>query len=280
MFLVPSLALCAAVQLACDPQVGADYQGEPLGSISGQVSTRDAGGSTDANVAVLWFSSSDQYECEGPSQACAIGAGGPEDQFECIEACGHPFECDEEILTEWKACVDACGGEASADFSVSWELCVDSAVGEMVPVTGQFPAAFTLDLFQPPPEEALLTGEDGLAVAFGWFIAADDDLSAIDFSAIEDAPPEGIVGGSETHVLIYAAQDVPADSPWGEFLGGAYTPGYHVVQVVQGMQVCDVPDNPDNCWFHPPTLAPAPNDLATEIELVLGSFYDIAWPVV
>ncbi len=281
-FLPPALLACAAIQFACDSQVGADYPGEPLATVHGEVSARDGGNGSAPNVAVLWFSSSEEQECSGPALACGYSVGGDLDSnFECIMACPEPLECAEDQLMAWSDCVSACDGEVEVDFETNWELCVDTAVGEMVDVTGEFPAAFTLDLFQPPPAEAMLAGDDGIAVALGLFIAADPEAGPVGLQEDPSAsPPAGIVGGSEGHMLIYAADPVPAESPWGQMLGGSYAPGYHVLEVIDGGKECGMPGWGDECAYYTDELVPAPDDLATPIELILGSFDQIEWPAV
>lgn len=280
-----ALAVAAVAQVACDPQVGPDYKGEPLATLQGDVSGTTA--STNASVAVLWFSASEELGCSGPGLSCSAGgASGPNEDFSCLDSCALStgLTCDEENLMEWVDCVEACGGEAS--YETSWELCADTAIGEMVPVTGQFPTAFQLDLFQPPPANALLPSEDSPDVAFGFFVAVDPDAGPVELSADADGPPEGILGGSDTHVLIYSDGEITADSPWGQILGGAYGPGYHVLDVIDGGKECfGDPQSPgydpiDACGHNPDGLKPAADDLQTEIGLKLGSFGEIDWPAV
>lgn len=281
-FLVPAVVVCAAVQFACDSQIGPDYAGEPLASIQGEVVIRDSEGVTAQDVAVLWHSTSAEQDCSGPGFACGYGAGASSEiDFECTNACSEPAECSVEALDTWQTCVAACG-DVTADYEITVELCSDTVLGEMVSVTGEFPTSFTLDLFQPPPTEVMLAGEDGIAVALGFFIATDPDAGPITLQETPDSPPPaGIVGGSEGHMLIYAADPVPADSLWGQLLGGAYDPGYHVLQVIDGGKECgEFPDEPDECSYYIDDLMPTPDDLATPIELTLGSFEQIDWPAI
>lgn len=281
--LLPSSAaavLCGLIHLACDSQVGTDYPGEPLASVAGEVKARDVG-STAQDVAVLWLSSSAEQECSGPGLSCIVSVGGgPMSDPQCVLACGQSLECSEQGVEAWAMCVEGCGNVVNVMYETEWELCADTTIGETISVTGEFPAAFTLDLFHPPPAEAMMAGEDGLSVALGYFIATDPEAGPIALpQAPGDPPPAGIVGGSEDHMLIYAADPIPADSPWGQMLGGAYEPGYHVLEVVDGGMSCyPDPAGGEICVSDPDTLTPAPDDLATPIALILGGFEQIDWP--
>ncbi len=271
------LILLALSSYACSPQVDNNYSGEPLASIRGAVSSNAA--PTAADVAVLWFSNQGG-ECTGPITSCSGGGGGDVEAIECAEACGPmPDVCDAASHEVYGACVQACGWSHS--FQISWDLCVDGASGERVSVEGEFPAAFTLDLFQPPPDDALLADADGLRLAYGWFIVADPDVETITLSLYDDAPPQAIIGGSGTHVLIYAADPITADSNWGQYFGSALEVGYHVVEVVPGVSCDEPPVDPEpgyTCFATPNTYALSAEDLATEISVELAAFETIAWP--
>ena len=272
------LGLAAAVAVACSPQVDPGYSGEPLATIRGAVTAEAS--ATAADVAVLWFSNESGL-CEGPSFNCSAGIGGPEGigAEECVDAnCGaSPGECTPEAQDSYAACVAACGWVWS--YSPAFELCVDSAAGERVSVSGEFPAAFTLDLYQPPPESALLVDADGLRVAYGWFIVAASDAETIALD-LNEAPPSSIIGGTGSHVLIYAADPVPADSSWGRFLGGAYEPGFHILEVIPAETTCKpLPwGNGTYCSTTSTRYAPSPDDLDTEIGVILTAFDKIPWP--
>ena len=269
------LALCAA----CDPQVGPDYQGEPVAEVRGRV-IADENAPSNSSVAVLWLTSSEEYECTGPTLACGFGAGGDDStDFECLAACGEPIECNEEMLAAWQECALDCG-VLEADFSLHWEPCASGAVGAQVPITGSFPASFQLELFDAPPPEALLPTADGHALAFGWIMAVEEDADLVFDFTVEEGFDE-ILGISERHVIVYADSDVPADSPWGQYLGGAITAGYHLIEAVGGGVECDpgVPESIDTCYQSLVRFQPAPADLATEIELRFGPLWKLVVPL-
>ncbi|WP_437673194.1 hypothetical protein [Sorangium sp. So ce131] len=93
-------------------------------------------------------------------------------------------------------------------------------------VTGSFPAAFTLSMYTPPPENALNDlSEGGLVDA------------RVGIATIEAAPHEGEAGeGSslgidEGHVIVYVESDMDEDGFWSNFFGGPLAPGFHVMDV-------------------------------------------------
>ena len=87
-------------------------------------------------------------------------------------------------------------------------------------VQGDFPAAFTLDLFTPPPSD-LVFDALGSTIPIGragiYVVQLDDDDQ-----------PVATLGTSPDHEIIYVPSDVPADSPIGAFYG-PLTAGYHVM---------------------------------------------------
>lgn len=283
----------AGLAAACDPQVDPEYQGEALARVQGTVDGAAPQASGTLEVAAMWFASS-STECSGPAEACSVGAGGMDGDFACVEACGEPDTCEVELLDAFVACVEQCGTTVEAEYSIDWELCVDAAVTSNVPVVGQFPAMFDLDLFSPPPDEALLTSSSGgPAVALAWLLVVDDNApEALSFHDVDESGIPGVLGVSEKHMLMYAAEAVPADSAWGQMLGGAYEPGYHVIDVIGG-----------ECWEEPvypgggcmvgeectpigsetvcelSTLQPSAADLDTEITVTLGAWDDLQFPM-
>ncbi|MEZ4385474.1 MAG: hypothetical protein R3A79_29380 [Nannocystaceae bacterium] len=276
-----ALALAAAVvatlAVACSPQVDPSYAGEPLATIRGAVTAQQSASSAD--VAVLWFTNESET-CDGPSFTCDGGGGGPAEGEACVTAnCGPwPEACTPEEQEPFKACVEACGWIWS--FSSQFDLCVDSAAGERVSVSGEFPAAFTLDLYQPPPESALLVDADGIRVAYGWFVVADSEAETISFDIEDPTPPSSILGGTADHALIYAADPVPADSGWGGLLGGAFEPGYHVVELIPEETICQPTPFGEGtyCYTSAARYVPTAADLDTELSVAVASFDAIPWP--
>ena len=269
------LAIPTALLYACDPQVDPDYQGEPLGTLMGNVVSEDSS-TSGAEVAVLWFTATDDLECEGPVRECSYGFGGMEGSaFECAMACPEPAACEEDALATWESCVSECGRVVTVDSEVSFSLCASAAVGDKVAIEGQFPASFTLDLYDAPPDVALLQSpEGGQPAALGFFVVVEPDAALeFDESNLDDGR---IIGGSETHVLLYAEEAIEADSPWGRYLGSGFPAGFHVLQVIDGGKECDLPGG--ECAYYTDTLVPASDNLETEIVLHLAPFDQVEWP--
>ena len=134
-----------------------------------------------------------------------------------------------------------------------------------------------LDLFDTPPADAMLApAEGGAPAALGFFVVVEPDAS-LDFDA-ENFDDGRIVGGSETHVIIYADETIDAQSPWGRYLGSGFDPGFHVLEVVDGGKECDGPDG--ECAYYPDTLVPADGNLEAEIVLHLAPFDEVEWPAI
>lgn len=271
------LLFAAAFAAACSPQVDPDYSGEPLATIRGAVMSEQT--ATAADVAVLWFISEGD-ECAGPMIGCEVGIGGNTDEasLQCIANCStSQDECRADVQAIYGACVEACGW--AHYFAILWDLCVRGGAGERVSVAGEFPAAFTLDLFQPPPDNALLFDESGLRVAYGWFIVADPEVETIEIDLTDNAPPSAIIGGTGSHVLIYAADPIPEDSAWGRYFGGSLELGYHILDVIPGTTCDDSwPEGGLACRETENTYTLSEDDLATEIGVTLAPFGSIEWP--
>lgn len=229
--------------VSCDAQVDGEYPGEPLATLEGRVSALSAV-SGDVDVGVLWFMSSEGAECSGPVQSCrssALSAGSVDADLECLNACGESPGCSNaDEADDWVECQRACGVETQLFIDVGYSVCASSAVGQRTPVVGDFPAQFSLDMLAPPPPEAFMASDTGERAALGWFIATDRDAEDLSVNFEEREPPTWLVGGSETHVLIYAEDDIPEDSTWGRYLGGSYPEGYHLVRVEFGNR-CGLP---------------------------------------
>jgi hypothetical protein len=267
------LLLVPLAPFACDPQAGPEYQGEPLATLRGTVLAGEASSGENADVAIAWLTSDDVANCGGPVLECSFGGGGMDGaEFECFEACGQPLACEEEALQTWTACAEQCGATVTANYSISWELCTSSAVGERVGISGSFPAQFRLDLYGEPPPEAILEDDTGARLAFGYLIVLEEGAEFDFTNEYFEAGAPGLLGLSSTDVLVYAETAVAADSPWGQLIGGAIDPGFHVIDVIDGGKECDDPEDPDTCWHDPDMLVPSPDGVDADITLELG------WP--
>jgi hypothetical protein len=101
---------------------------------------------------------------------------------------------------------------ASSDVVLLWrtesEPDVEVLSGHKVTVQGEFPASFTLDLYEPPPDETM------------HFVDAEPDVSSeyrISASRIDVYPAgtteygdENALSWEEHHLVVYAEQEIPA----------------------------------------------------------------------
>jgi hypothetical protein len=127
-------------------------------------------------------------------------------------------------------------------------------VGQRVAVSGEFPAAFTLDLFEPPPAGSYRFS--GSAYGLPDFGQAAIVAAPPGFSF--DGPPPAVFATSEVHQVMYLSSAVVAGTPAAELFGGPIAAGYHVT-----------PFCTDESDELPACLRPLPDDLDTEIVLVL-----------
>jgi hypothetical protein len=146
----------------------------------------------------------------------------------------------------------------------------DISVGETVPVSGDFPASFTIDVFAPPPDHALndLTqlGDNETRIGIAYIAAVPADY---DVSSNED--PESGWGVSERHVLAYIEDDIVPGTFGEAFVGGALGAGFHVLEVID----VDDPSCPGDVFD---CLRPAPQDLETAIEVRIADPDTIDFP--
>ncbi len=228
--LVLGLGLCATC--GCDAQADPDYRGEALATLRGAVEATVV--IQAAEVGVLWFTSSPGDECSGPTLVCSQGTGYASldaTTSQCIEGCGDAPDCmDTAAIGGWEGCMAACGVDAEVPMETEFQLCASSAVGQSVPVTGEFPAQYTLDLMVEPPPEALLPDDQGSRVALAYIVVLASGTTDMTISSGAEQSPDWLLGGSETHVLVYAEDAVVEGSGWASLLGGPLEPGYHLIE--------------------------------------------------
>jgi hypothetical protein len=274
------LAIIAIATVACDAQVDPDYSGEPLATLRGDV---DADGNPDADVGVLWFQTVDGTPCSGPVFSCDYDVGGmigQELDQACLDTCDEQFATcsDVEQADAFEQCNRDCGVD-TVFITPTLELCVNAAVGERVAVQGEFPAMFSLDLFTPPPDAALLTDDGGFVAAIAVIIAVDPDAENVSFDQNEDDVPPSILGTAPEQVLLYAQSDIPADSAWGRYLNGAYSAGYHLLEFHRERDECPGYSESEcsqwSVWY-----TPAPADLDTQVTLVFAPPHELEWPLI
>ena len=210
-----SILLALPILPACDDNVDADYKGEPLVSLRGEVlmPADDATPAGDLEVVLAW----QHFASDG-----------------------------------------------------------DYVIVEKVEVGGSFPAAFDLDVYNPPPEATFNhAGEGEASVAVGIIVAVPTGTDTVDEGAIE-----GVVEG---HVLVYAPADTGGDAELSAFLGGPLTAGFHLLQLIPATdedfaeyEACFEQEDTSGCEYPFDRLAPAPID--TSLNLVLGDIEELDVP--
>lgn len=259
--------------LGCDAQVDPSYEGEPLMTISGRVEAPLSVGHVE--VGILWL-----RPANAPVDAavqCSIELSS-EAPSACVAACGVPT-CDDLVaLEEWEACAGQCEGPTGVSnivVNTNANRLFSGAVGQTTPVEGMFPAQFRLDLLEPPPEDVLTSSSTGERLAFGMFVALDPAGSPFELD-LDDLPsfPPWLLGGSETHVLLYSTDGVPRSSQWGTLLELELQPGFQLMALEPFEEVSAVGEEEAGTDFRP-----VPNSDATIIELTVADPTTIDWPL-
>ncbi len=147
------------------------------------------------------------------------------------------------VLLQWTRGHFSCPGDGSCDIALEDQLMISDA-----PVSGELPARFTLDLFEPPPayaqviwNQAGVEGDPGLfSFAFIELVPADlgpddfvesgyDDESGQPFYQVRE---DAIHGVARDKVLVYAAQELDPDGDFARFIVNTpISAGYHLLEV-------------------------------------------------
>jgi hypothetical protein len=257
----------------CDAQVEPAYGGEPLISIDGRVEAPLSVG--DVDVGILWLRSS--AEAVDIAVECTLELSG-EAPSACVAACGVPSCDDVTAFDAWSRCTEPCEGPtgvSSSIVNVYADLRFEGAVGQTTPVEGAFPAEFSLDVLAPPPDEALITANTGERVALGFFVALDPAGAPFQLDAAElPSFPPWLLGGSESHVMVFTPDGFPANASWGVILGGAFEPGFHLMDVVHETTTNDRGEVEQDTTF-----VPVPAGDATLVDLTVGDPTLLDWPL-
>jgi hypothetical protein len=257
-----SLGMAAGLAFGCDGQADPSYRGEPLMTVSGQV---EAGLNVgEVEVGVLWVTSTGDFSLECTGEANASGAPSA-----CAEACG---EVTCETLAAWEACVDAC---PDVTFSIANAVTpsvpfLTGGVGQTTPAVGEFPAQFSLDILEPPPDEALIASTTGERLAIGLFVVVNPGSAPFRFDLSEPPDyPEWLLGGSDSHMLVYSPDGLTEDSLWSQASGLTFGTGFHLIEVTL------VPEDSEE----DDTLVVVPGGDASQVGLRIASPDSIAWPL-
>ena len=254
-------ALLAGLGYGCDGQADPSYRGEPLMRVSGRVEAGLSVGTVE--VGVLWLTSSSDFAIICTGEANANGAPSA-----CAEACGE-ITC--QTLDAWDACASSCPDVTFvvSEVTTSSVPFLTGGVGQTTPTVGEFPAQFSLDILEPPPDEVLIASSTGERLALGLFVALDPAGAPfrIDLGELPNYP-EWLRGGSESHMLVYTPDGLDAESLWSQASRLVIESGFHLVALAP-------PTEADQ----DPGLSAVPSGSLSPISLRIGSADTIAWPV-
>ncbi len=149
-------------------------------------------------------------------------------------------------------------------------------LGTSVPVSGRFPAEFTLDLYEPPPEGALFTCFPGTpdAPETPGSMATATVRAIRQGASPSSGTPFDFFGQVREFLVVYVDADVPAGSACP---GGALSKGYHLFKTIQvEAPPCEnrPPDDPSCRGPWPYAEVP----LATPLTLVVEALSQNATP--
>jgi|GEM_PF-6804701 len=195
---------------------------------------------------------------------------------------------------------------ADLEVMIAWDY--DHGEGDQIltqtaKVSGAFPARFTLDITEPPPDAVLGSENVGSRGALGYIVVAPTGMS-IDDVVERDGVPAGIATG---YMLVYSERAIAPNTMSALKVGGPLSAGYSLLAVTQSAEFiaahpeaaacddflsgCDDPDEGGgvaawdayeaceyaarkdaNCLYNESSrdqLSPAPEGFETEIRVTL-----------
>lgn len=176
----------------------------------------------------MWLTASVDFDlvCTGQSTPSSESSA-------CVAACG-PVTC--EGLERWGDCVEGCSDvtEVLLDVRPPSLPFLTGGVGQTTAASGEFPARFSLEILEPPPPEALIGSVTGERLAIGLLVALDPAGAPwrVDLTTARGYP-DWLLGGSDSHFLLYAPDSIPDGSIWSAAFGGlTLGPDYHLMEMV------------------------------------------------
>ncbi|KYF78855.1 hypothetical protein BE11_30720 [Sorangium cellulosum] len=194
--------------------------------------------------------------------------------------------CDAQVDPEYRgeplatirgAIVDS-GGVDSGDLYtaiLNYNFLIDDVSHiDIAPVTGSFPAEFTIDLNVPPPVEVLndftrggtLPSESRFSTGY---------IAVLHEGMDPNTDPGSIAGLAEEYMLVYVETDVQPGTQSERFLGGALTAGYHLMKwrpmteaELQAQEDCKLTTpEPGSCGDAHDHLVPNPEEFDSEVTI-------------
>jgi hypothetical protein len=259
----------AALGAGCESQADAGYRGEPLLSVTGHVEAALSAGPVD--VGFLWLTMSGPFDliCTGEAET---ESGEPS---ACAAGCGE-VTCDN--LESWADCAESCSDVAAVhvDAVPPSDSFLTGGIGQTTPAVGEFPAQFSLDILEPPPPEALMRDASGQELGIGLVVALDPSGAPWRFELGQLEQPSWLLGGSMSHLVVFAPEAISEDSPWSRALGFTPGAGYQLVELSHGP--CDDPEA--DCKDGEDRLGlPVPPGDASQVSLTLGPPGNVELPI-
>ncbi len=171
------------------------------------------------------------------------------------------------------------------------------SIAETVNVSGEFPAQFRLELFQPPPEDGMEFVEQlGTRIAVAFIVASElaaDELNQrITRTFRDDEWLSTILGAAENHLIVYA--EAPTESAIiDDDILGPLQQGYNVIEATylpmtpEEQEAClEEYETVDLLWYEsychragPIGYHVLPTGLDTEIQVRMAdSWEELLWP--
>jgi hypothetical protein len=99
--------------------------------------------------------------------------------------------------------------------------------GEIVEVTGNFPAAFRISVYEPPQDTMINVAVDNSRFAVASIFAGKPGTDYADRDSVE----QNVLGMDPNHLLVYLPEDVAAGSILATSLRGTPRAGFHIYNV-------------------------------------------------
>jgi hypothetical protein len=158
--------------------------------------------------------------------------------------------------------------------------------GAAVNLTGSFPEAFQLELFDPPAQDRLylptIAFPDGYydpalesRIAIARIVAVKQGVDPTTF-----IPSEDVIGGAEDRTVVYVEHDIAAGTAGAAYFGGPVSAGYHVANIATSddanatsmpIKICQSQATDPTAWKacgSYSTLSIAPGDATIGVRLV------------
>ncbi|MEY2931037.1 MAG: hypothetical protein RL033_1786 [Pseudomonadota bacterium] len=250
----------------CDSQADPSYRGEALMSITGNVEAALSVG--EVEVGILWLTTSEDFDliCTGEFET---PSGEP---TECTNACGTPTCAN---LESWDDCIESCPDTLVYVYEqIPNAKFITGGIGQTTAAQGQFPAQFSLDVLEPPPPEALIRDKTGQKLAIGVFVALDPSGAPWRFDLSQPGFPDWLLGGSDSHMLLFAPEALTPDAVWTTALGFPMGAGYQLMKLEP--TPCE-PDE-DDCSDDGAEAHPVSAGEASSVSLRIAPPDTIAFP--